>query len=331
MIDRNLVVSNPKTVCRHGDTHYRFPRLVCLNDGTLLLVYRIGKTHNTDPGNVGMRTSTDQGVSWSEERVVFRYPEGYSVQGPVPVVCRDGRIVLFMSRKNLIEDLKQDQYRMHSDDNGDTWSPEEIFDRDQNRCSYYLTDAIRTTDGLLGCISTFSPPGTPPVYCAVWHSGDDGRSWQVRSYLTDPQKNEGDEAAMLETEPGRILVILREREINEHTYRFYSEDGGRSWTAREDITGMIGVLQRPFLTRMSERTVLLTGRDRDCKTVVCFISEDNGRTFSEPYVIDRYRKDGAYTAAVSLSNTRALIVYYTDQECIGKPDLRSVFVAIKDD
>jgi hypothetical protein len=222
-----------------------------------------------------------------------------------------------------------------SDDNGKTWSQFRRFDNDASRSSYYITDAIRTGDGLMAAGATFPPSGIGNCWVLIWHSGDDGRTWTVRSTLTKPETNRGDEVALLEMSPGRILCLLRmRRQPGAANYpkglsSFTSTDGGRTWKERENLYSQLGLtLQRPFLTRLDERRILLTGRDVERKEVVAFVSTDNARTFGSKAVIDSYSKDGAYTTCVPLERGEALMVYYADSAS-SLPDLRSVRLRVK--
>ena len=45
------------------DRHYGFPRLVRVQNGDLLLFYRVGTTHAYDDSAIAMRRSCDNGAS----------------------------------------------------------------------------------------------------------------------------------------------------------------------------------------------------------------------------------------------------------------------------
>jgi hypothetical protein len=211
----------------------------------------------------------------------------------------------------------------------------ERFDRDPSRSTYYVTDAINTSDGMLACAATFPPTFIGNCWAVMWHSGDGGRTWAVRSNLTSPQENRGDEVALLETKPGEILCLLRGRQrpdnkYKQGLYRFRSRDAGKTWTEESNMLPQIGcTLQRPFLTRLDANTVLLTGRDYDRKLVVGYVSRDNAETFGERFVIDRYTGDGAYTAAVPVAKDSVLLTYYSDVDSATRmPDLFTVRIKV---
>lgn len=314
-------------IARHGDTSYRFPRLNTTNDGTLVLFYRVGLTHMNDTGGIAMRTSTSGGAEWSRPKLVHVDPDGYSANNVVECMSREGGIQLFISRYNFFHRHRLPLYRRWSADGGMTWSDPELFDEEKGRSSYYMTDVIRTSDGLLGCMSTFVSPGVQPCYNLMWHSDDDGTTWSVRSQLTRLEENLGDEVAMIELSEGNILLLLRDRRRT-GVYRVRSEDGGRTWGERTNLGEMLGVLQRPLLRSFGDGRLFLSGRDFKTKEVVAFVSEDGGERFHSRTVVDDYQRDGAYTGAAILPDGNLLLVYYGDKEEREQPDLHQAVLDV---
>ncbi|NLE36751.1 MAG: hypothetical protein GX621_01855, partial [Pirellulaceae bacterium] len=171
--------------------------------------------------------------------------------------------------------------------------------------------------------------GIGDCHTLLFHSTDDGRSWSVRSGLTGVDENKGDEVALLETRPGELLCLLRDRQRKD-IYRYWSRDGGRTWSERASIRDMLDcTLQRPFLTRVSDDVILLSGRDFGRKEVVAFVSRDGGRTFAERRTIDSYQGDGGYTAAVRLDDSSVRIVWYADRRAtLNMPDVKAARLTI---
>lgn len=139
----------------------------------------------------------------------------------------------------------------------------------------------------------------------------------------------GDEVALLETEPGTILCLLCDRR---HTdlYRRWSKDNGRTWSKRESLRQMLDcVLQRPVLTRLDAKTLLLSGRDFKRRLVVAYLSRDNGQSFGERHVLDSFQRDGAYTTAVVTGKGRVLMAWYSDQGTVAlKPDIKLATLSV---
>jgi hypothetical protein len=317
--------------------HYGFPRIVRAANRHLLVFYRAGRTHASDHSSIALRVSRDQGKSWGEERVLYRDPDpDRSAHNPVALLTPGGRILLWISRYRFAPAPSKREHCAWSwsDDHGATWSEFTQFDPDTSRSSYYMTDAIQTSDGLLASNATFPPNGVGNCHAAIWHSSDGGKNWTVRSLLTRPEENRGDEVALLETEPGRILCLLRtRRQPASKSYppglcSFFSSDGGRSWAERPNLHGQLGLtLQRPFLTRLDRKRVLLSGRDIERKEVVAFLSSDNAATFGDKVVIDRYLEDGAYTSCIA-EGQGALMVYYCDSKG-NLPEIRAARLRVE--
>ena len=329
--------SQPRTIVSKPGVHYGFPRIVQAANGHFLLFYRIGNSHAYDHSSVALRRSTDRGVTWGPEQVLFQDPDpARSAHNPVAIVTSTGRILLWLSRFRFapLPHRREPGAWAHSDDHGATWSPFETFDSDPSRSSYYMTDVIRVRDGILGCMATFPSSGIGNCYAVLWHSADNGISWSVRSQLTTPQANRGDEVALLERSNGDILCLLRtRRQPGSLAYpkglsQFLSTDRAQSWQELPNLHSQLGLtLQRPFLTRLSRNQVLLSGRDVETREIVTFFSNDEGSTLHGKKIIDRYAKDGAYTTALPLSRKEVLLVYYADREG-ALAELRSVRIRL---
>ena len=332
---QTLEVHGAKDVAASRDVHYGFPRMVRANNGDLLVFYRIGTSHAYDYSRIAMRRSRDTGKTWSEERILHADPKrDHSAHNPVAFVTKAGRVILWVSSYGFQSEPKTRDpgYWSWSDDHGGTWTPFVRFDRDPSRSVYYVTDVYQTSERILAAGTTFPPAGseTEDAYTLLWES-QDGREWRVFSELTSPEEDYGDEVAFMETEPGTILCLLRARRQTGQDYapaifRLWSHDGGKTWSKRENIHGMLGcTLQRPFLTRLNDDTLLLTGRDRERKLVVAYVSTDNGETFGQRHVLDHYQEDGAYTTGLALDTSRVLLLYYSDSSSAPlMPDIKQV-------
>jgi len=328
-----IEVGEKRVVAGAPGKHHGFPRMVRAKDSSLLLFYRIGLTHAWDASVNVMRRSRDEGATWGLEKEVGRGSDAeHGSINAVPLVTPSGRILLWLSDIYI----KQSPYRRDpnywrwSDDHGETWSPMIRFDNDPGRSTYYVTDAIAVSDGLLAGAATFPPGGVGNCYTVMWHSADGGRSWAVRSHLTRPEENRGDEVGLMETAPGEVLCLLRVRK-GKGLSQFRSSDNGRTWKEGENLGEMLGcTLQRPVLTRLGKTRILLTGRDSERRQVVAYLSEDNGRTWGVRTEIESYQKDGAYTSCVVLRDGSVLMAYYSDAGVEPlKPQIKTVRLRIR--
>ena len=326
---QRIELHDAKWIAADPKVHYGFPRLIRAADGRLLLFYRVGKTHASDPATIAQRNSPDNGATWSAERIIHSDPNGYCAHNPVAVTAADGRVILFVSSYNFRDRRKLPMYWSHSDDHGETWAPFTHFDTDPSRSTYYMTDIERTEDGLFGMSAGFAPDARTQCHNLFWFSPD-GREWELRSNQTQPAENRGDEVDIFHTGGENFLVFHRDRRQST-TWRVRTYDAGKTWSEREDLGPQVEILQRPFLTRLTDSLVLLSGRDRKRALVVVYVSRNGGATFRERHVIDSYSADGAYTAAVRLNDRQALLVYYVDRpESRGKPDIRQVTLTVHD-
>ncbi|MFT5468459.1 MAG: hypothetical protein ACI8UO_003568 [Verrucomicrobiales bacterium] len=320
-----LTGANP--IAADPSVHYGFPRLIRSADNRLLVFYRVGTSHASDPSTIAMRTSLDDGANWSDERIIHRDPDGFSAHNPVAAVAGDGRVVLFVSSYDFSDRRKLPMYWSHSDDHGETWAPFVKFDTDPSRSTYYMTDIEKTDTGLFGMSAGFAPDARTQCHNLFWFSPD-GRDWELRSSQTQPEENRGDEVDVFHTGDDDFMVFHRDRR-QQTTWRVRTTDAGRTWTEPEDIGAQVEILQRPFLTRLTDDLILLSGRDRKRALVVVYVSRNGGETFGERHVIDSYAADGAYTAAVPLNERQALLVYYGDRpDSRGKPDIHQVVLTV---
>ncbi len=318
-----LITSDPTV-------HFGFPRVIRAHNGDLLLFYRVGTTHAYDDAVIAMRRSPNDGATWSDEQVLRSLDPGSSAHNPVAIVAPDGRIILWTSRYEYGPSLRHPCWWSSSIDHGVTWRPFTVFDPSETYNCYYVTDAIKTLDGLLAGDATFPVSGSGSCHTRIHHSTDNGLTWSVRSHLTEPEENKGNEVGLVETSPGTILCIHRDRGLAD-TFRVWSHDGGRTWSARESIRGMLDcVLQRPFLTPIGDGTLLLSGRDYERKRVVAYLSTDNGRTFAHCLEVDSYQEDGAYTSVTRIGTEAFLLIWYSDSHTVAlRPDIKSTVLTLR--
>ena len=335
---QSMQMTPPVRILASLEVPYRFPRMVRASNGHLLLFYNVGasqSSHHPRYSLAAMRESTDDGKTWSPERLLWQEEEGYSVFNLLPYRNSSGRILLWTSRYqySVKPHIRHPGLWTYTEDHGQTFAELSRFDASRERSSYYMTCVSPVSDGLLGGMATFGPSGVGKCYTEIWHSSDDGRTWSVRSRLTQPDENLGNEVALLETKPGTILCLLRDRHYRE-TYRIESSDGGRTWAPREKITQDLGcVLQRPVFTRFDSKTVLLSGRDHEQRQTVLYLSRDNAQSFAERHVVDSCQRqgEGGYTTTVLTGPRKVLMAWYTDGGSNPlKPDIKLATITVAD-
>ena len=157
-------------------------------------------------------------------------------------------------------------------------------------------------------------PGNTHVH--VMESKDDGISW---NHLGDIPTRKGDEASQYhelhgaEASDGTMITQIRNHNIancNE-TLQTESVDGGKTWSSPHSI----GTLGFPsHLLRLADGRLLMTYSFRfDPVSERARVSEDNGKTWSEPITlwhIDDMGHDFGYPATTQLSDGSLVTVWY---------------------
>ncbi|MFG3705959.1 LamG-like jellyroll fold domain-containing protein [Micromonospora sp. NPDC047670] len=245
-----------------GAACYRIPALIRTKAGSLLAFAekRIsGTTWCNDVGHIDlvMRRSTDNGRTWSAQRVVLEGTDGSPTTpatrgNPAPVVYRklagapdtgapDGRIVLLTTYNPSTTSRPRTPYVQYSDDDGSTWSTARSIAAqiDKPEWGWYATGpshAIQLTRGahagrLVAGVNFTDGSGRHGA--ALVHSDNGGADWQlgatdIRSDDLDPQ-----ELSLVERTDGGIYAAARTNSQVNGTHRAWavSRDGGETFAA----------------------------------------------------------------------------------------------------
>lgn len=236
---------------RGGDGYhtYRIPALAVSNDQTILAFCEGRKQHRGDFGDIALlvKRSTDGGVTWSSQSIVWDDP-GNTSGNPAPVVDRSsGAIHLLMTwnrgddhERDIIAGGSQDTRRVYatsSTDDGLTWStPKEITSAvKQSDWTWYATGpghGIQMRHGehsgrlVIPC--DHIEAGTNDYYSHIIYSDDNGASWKLGGRAPCPQVNECEVA---EISGGRLLLNMRSYAPDARARQVaLSEDGGATWS-----------------------------------------------------------------------------------------------------
>jgi len=239
---------------------YRIPSLIKTRAGTLL-AFAEGRASTNDhaENDIVMRRSTDDGLSWSEVRVL-RDDGTDSLNDPLVVQVRQGphqdRILLTFERfpagchANCVVpgyegDKVERVYLMFSDDDGLSWSEPIEISRQVKRETAHLA-----AGGPGIGIQKLLPPRVnrivmpfrqqhPSRVYAVF-SDDGGDTWGMGSLADDSQTRGGaNEVQMVELADGALLLNARSYDGTKHRKVAKSVDGGDSWTPLEDDDELI--------------------------------------------------------------------------------------------
>ncbi len=323
-----------RTISWQPELYHGWPTLARRANGELIVVWSGRREAHVCPfGTVEMMRSRDDGQTWTFPRTLL----------DSPIDDRDAG-VLETSQGTLIvttfTSLAYEDYYLKKGKRTDDarWlAAHHRLPTDEARNAELGEWAIRSTDGGVTWserIHTIvnSPHGPTQLRdgrllyagkllwetekrIGVCESQDDGLTW---TWLSEIPTREGDDFAayhelhLVECESGTIVVQIRNHNpANKgETLQTESSDGGKTWTEPHEI----GVWGLPsFLLRLHDHRLLMTyGHRRKPYGNQARVSEDEGKTWSEPVVIygDGAGGDLGYPSTVELADHSLLTVWY---------------------
>jgi len=300
---------------------YRIPSIITTDKGTLIAaaderVLSCGDLKLNRDINIVIRTSNDEGKSWSPIRRIIDYSPGESASDPSMIFDKKMKqIYLFYNYMNLDKD--KDSYYLKyitSLDNGLTWSqPIDITDQiskpEWKNDFKFITSGrgFQTQNGiLLHCLVNLQK-GTH-----VFGSNDHGKTW----YITDTPISPGDESKIVELNDRSWLVNSR---VNNKGIRYshISKDQGKSWTTKPESKLIdpgcnASLVKYDYGNYIKSDLLLLSNINNQSKRkeIVIRHSLNGGKTWSEPKLI--YAGSAAYSSMTVLSNGDIGILFEMD-------------------
>ena len=332
-----------RTVISHLPHRFHgWPTVARRRNGELLLVCSGGREAHVCPfGRVELMRSRDGGRSWTWPQVVMDGPIDDRDAGVLETAKGSILITTFTS---LAYEGPLAQAEKAESGGAGAWPDDRLA---RWRAAHQRVDAegrrtalgvwmIRSTDGGATFSGRYpcqvnSPHGPTQLsdgrllYAGkeLWHgerrigvcqSADDGQSWQ---WLAAIPTREGDnpreyhELHAVETGDGRLVVQLRNHNPAnaQETLQSESSDGGRTWSAPRAI-GVWG-LPSHLLRLRDDRLLMTYGYRRDPRGNLARLSDDHGRTWSEPIVLsDDGTGDIGYPSTVELDDGTLVTVWY---------------------
>lgn len=324
--------------------YHGWPTLARRKNGELLLVFSGGREKHVCPfGRVEFMRSHDDGKTWGWPQVLLDGPIDDRDAGVVETAKGSILVTTFTSLAYEAEMQKMEKKSLPPGKEKDEhdkllaeWRAAHGRITTEQRQKEVGTWMIRSTDGGVTWSARYAVPLNSPhgptvlrdgrlIYAgrALWkddrigvcESKDDGVTWEWLATIParpgdDPKQYH--ELHAVEASDGTLLAHIRNHNSpNEReTLQSESTDGGRTWS----VPHSIGVWGLPsHLLRLRDGRLLMSyGHRRKPLGNLARVSDDNGRTWSEPLTISDDAKSGdmGYPSTVECDDGTLVTVWY---------------------
>ncbi len=308
--------------------------IIELKDGRLCLVYTrfTGGSGDHAAADLAMRISGDEGVSWSDDRIVVQRPGGLNVMSVSLLCLANEQIALFYLRKTSKEDCRP--LMCISTDEAATWSEPTVCITD--KVGYYVLNndrAVQLRSGrIILPVAWHQGPGQPRDTAGVimcYLSDDNGKTFRrskdsFKGYAPGGRRITVQEPGVIELKDGRLMMFMRTNAASQ--YISYSQDDGETWSKAQP-SQLISPLSPASIKRIPWSGDLLCiwndhsgihNYPKGHRTPLCLaISKDEGKTWSKSEIIED-NPDGWYCyTAISFVKNQVLLSYCAGDKKIG--------------
>jgi hypothetical protein len=336
ILDTRVISYEPQYYCG-------WPTLARRKSGELFIVWSGGREGHICPfGRVEMMVSRDDGATWQWPQTLIDGPSDDRDAGIMETARGTLLVTTFTSlayEPSLNAALKKEP------GSPDAWPADRLsrWQLAHNRLTAEQRQKelgewmIRSTDGGITWSGRYptivnSPHGpiqlsdgrllyagkelwTNEKRIGVCESTDDGQTWKWLAEIpTRPSDSKVayHELHAVETADNRLIAHIRNENKTDYgeTLQSESTDGGKTWS----VPHTIGVWGLPsFLTRLRDGRLLMSyGHRRAPLGNQARISQDHGRTWSEPLIVsgDGAKGDLGYPSTVELADGSLLTIWY---------------------
>ncbi|MFC8681506.1 exo-alpha-sialidase [Microbacterium ureisolvens] len=214
----------------------RFPDVITLDDGRLLVAYYEASGHTAPSGNIKVTTSSDDGETWTDSTMAVDVT--HDARDPKLVQLSDGTILLTYFDYNWAGPTAVEPFLVRSTDGGTTWSDPIFVSNDlsssTSRAEGWAAShgpIIELSGGDLLAPLYGAPDMVTPEHSSVVRSTDGGLTWDPETITVaeDPViKFQEPNLTLLPS--GEIVALSRSTSSPIRGYLSRSFDDGRTWS-----------------------------------------------------------------------------------------------------
>jgi len=317
-----VVIENVENIIA-VDNVCAWPNLTLMPDGTIIATIFNKPSHGLVEGNAVCYASKDGGRTWSFVGIPAPNEPGTTRMNLAAGLSNDGALVVLVSGwggQGLRERILPVAV-CRSTDGGKTWDRKGSVKHPEGEPDLIpFGDIVRLGGRSLAATAYgYKNRESKPAY--LLYSYDDGFTWgdavPMGRFGEGPGEwNDFNETAVLRLRSDRWLAAPRTMRVAD-LQLIVSEDEGKTWSIPAELRGG-GLTRRSehpaHLLRLNDGRILLTFGVRWGVHGTCArVSDDEGRTWSEPMMIIYYGGgDGGYPASVQLEDGTIVTAYYCD-------------------
>lgn len=315
IVDSGLLYANPYPA--DWAIHAFYSRIVEIEPGHLLCVYRRAQSLYGDDGRSWVLRSTDNGNTWHDEGCIWdgsQDERSYSYSVTNLTRLNDGEIVILglrfhrpapdapMINAETGGHVPDEPVLFRSSDNGRSWSPPEVVEKpDPHLVLYDSVTELANGTWFISCDWNrgYNLPDPTHPHISGLFSGDRGNTWGGLVHLTGgPRSDKGFWHTRITKLADGRLVGFPWAGANDGTefytlHRIEGSPDGLKWTEPEPTT-LQAQTNRPVDLGSGYLALVMSVRESEHPGIYMALSDDEGRTFdteNRVQVWDAYGQD----------------------------------------